>query len=354
MAIENRSGRWGYRFNLSGREYRVSTGLEATRENRKTAEQAEAKAKLEAMAGIEKPRTTLIPFPEAAEEFVKWCFTTEYRSRPSTAHRIKTSFASLAVFFDQFAVGSITPLDVERYKTWRITDHGVKDVTLRHDLHALSLFFKRYAIKAGWAVDSPVTNVKKPGDSDAIRIHFITPEEEARYFEHARGNIADLARLMLDLGCRPEEILSLNKDRGDVDLTAAQIHIRGGKSRAAKRSIDLTERAHAILERRIQIPGKWIFPSPRYPDRHMIKLNNRHDEICREAGVSFVLYDFRHTFATRMLTEVKLDVKALSEIMGHSSITVVLKHYVHPQSEVKRAAMKAYEEKYRPQLKRIK
>ena len=64
--------------------------------------------------------------------------------------------------------------------------------------------------------------------------------------------------------------------------------------RAARRVLDLTGESLEILKRRLQRPGKWVFPSPRKPGHHIVKLAATHDEVCREAGVSFVLYDLRH------------------------------------------------------------
>ncbi len=46
-------------------------------------------------------------------------------------------------------------------------------------------------------------------------------------------------------------------------------------------------------------------------------------------------HTLRHTFATRAI-ESKMDVKTLSEILGHSSIDITLKLYVHPSQELKK------------------
>ena len=46
----------------------------------------------------------------------------------------------------------------------------------------------------------------------------------------------------------------------------------------------------------------------------------------------------RHTFATRSVAN-GVDVKCLSEILGHSSVTVTLSNYVHPSMETKRKNM---------------
>lgn len=46
-------------------------------------------------------------------------------------------------------------------------------------------------------------------------------------------------------------------------------------------------------------------------------------------------HTLRHTFATRCV-EVGCDIKTLSEILGHSNITMTMSRYVHPSLEFKR------------------
>jgi site-specific recombinase XerD len=48
---------------------------------------------------------------------------------------------------------------------------------------------------------------------------------------------------------------------------------------------------------------------------------------------------FRHTFATRAI-ERGMDVKTLSEILGHEDITTTLNLYVHSSEETKINGMK--------------
>jgi integrase len=80
---------------------------------------------------------------------------------------------------------------------------------------------------------------------------------------------------------------------------------------------------------------------------HIGRLNRAHDRVCEKAaeeGVSlnFVLYDFRHTFATR-LAEAGVDLVTLAAIIGHASVRIV-QRYVHPSAQHKRNAMLLYEQ----------
>jgi integrase len=357
MPLRKRGPIWHYRFTVAGQEYAGSTDLRATEENRKAAEKFERQQRQRVLSGepIERPKD----FAPAAGEFIAWCKDVEYRQKKNTARRIETSFASLIEFFGTTPVTEIEPAEVERYKSHRIQVNCVRDVTLRHDLHALSLFFK-YAEKMRWREGNPVRKVTMPSDREAVRIHVVTGEEQKKYFEAAaqivdqekRRNLHDVAKIILQQGCRPEEIMSSRKT--DLDVKAATLMIPGGKSRAARRILHLTPVSVEILAARLNTSGLWLFPSERHPGNHITKLNNSHDRACREAGVSFVLYDLRHTFGTRQATELKTDPFTLAAIMGHGNLRTISR-YVHPDQRAQKEAMERYAAAMqRPKLKRVK
>ena len=124
--------------------------------------------------------------------------------------------------------------------------------------------------------------------------------------------------------------------------TYLRVVVPGGKSRAAKRTLYLTQEVVAILSARLKTEGPWLFPSERYPGNHITKLSNSHDRACREAGVSFVLYDLRHTFGTRQGTELKTDPFTLAAIMGHANLRTIMR-YVHPDQAQQKQAMERYD-----------
>src|SRR5438034_8083392 len=99
---------------------------------------------------------------------------------------------------------------------------------------------------------------------------------------------------MLLQGMRPAEVESL--ERTDTDFDTNTIRIRRGKSKAARRTLNLTGESRQILGRRLKGDSRWLFPSPRSPGEHISKLNSTHNAVCRRAALNFVLYDFRHTF----------------------------------------------------------
>ena len=172
----------------------------------------------------------------------------------------------------------------------------MRDITIRHDLHALSTFFK-YGIKQRWTRENPIRNVKIPSDAGAVRIHVISPEEEKEYFKRAarNQNLYDLSRLIRNQGMRPEEVISLRK--ADIDLDRGQLHIRAGKSKAARRTLDLTSESRSILAARCKSKSMWIFPSDRISgvchehERELVMLYQRWETASRSrlAGAGFKL-----------------------------------------------------------------
>ncbi len=70
-----------------------------------------------------------------------------------------------------------------------------------------------------------------------------------------------------------------------------------------------------------------------YDPRYLESFYRRTLEKCNIKSNKF--HTLRHTFATRSI-ESKMDIKTLSEILGHSSVTITLKLYVHPTYEMKR------------------
>lgn len=110
--------------------------------------------------------------------------------------------------------------------------------------------------------------------------------------------------------------------------------------------LDMTTESREIIGRRMNGDSRWIPPSDRLHGSHIGRLNSVHDRIMAEAekdGIDllFVMYDLRHTFATRMAID-GTDLTTLAQILGHSSIRCV-KKYVHPAADHKKRAMKRYD-----------
>jgi integrase len=355
MGLRAKNGRWEYRFIVKGQPVQVGTGLAATERNRKKAERQEEThrlAILEGRWGI----NPLVPksFSDVLPTFGTFCGV-EYAPHPSSALRIQTSMASCSEFFGKETVSMINPARVNDYKIFRLTEHKVKPVTVKHDLDNLSVFFQ-WAIEQNYARQNPVREVRKPSDADAVRQHVLNADEEKLYFatalaefeieakgvKHKHGpfqDLHDVAYLILLQGMRPDEVVTLRKT--DVDWDSGTLTIARGKTKAAKRTLTLTTDSKTILGRRMASHGPWVFPSPKRPGQPITKLNGAHDKVCEKTGLGFVMYDLRHTFATR-LAQAGVDAFTIAAILGHAS-TRVLQRYIHPTAKHQAEAMRLYE-----------
>lgn len=362
MPLRVRGEVWYYRFWIDGQEYTASTGLAGTERNRNAAARAEAKARELVLTGkSHELKLEVRRFSDATKDFLAWA-DGEHAGHPNTAKRLHTSFVSLCAFFGNAPVSSILRGHVNDYKAWRRNEHKVRDITIRHDLHALSKAFG-YWIDHNWARENPIggqRGVEVPSDKDAVRIHVLTANEETVYFEFVQRYPAlyDVGRLMLNQGCRPDEILNLKVE--DIDLEERRLIVRTGKSAAACRKLRLTPESLEICARRVrEAKTQWLFPG-KLPGTRLVKLNGRHDDAlealatcncghsrdqhterkrcCRSCAgfveasrLAFVIYDLRHTFATRA-AEAGMPVATLAAILGHADLRSVMK-YVHVRQE---------------------
>jgi len=345
------NGKWYVRFEVDGVEYSKPTGLEATERNRRKAEQMEAQARQLVIEGKSHYlKIKSIPFNEGAAGFLQWAEGEYPADKRGTYLRIRSSFAFARKYFDRAIVSGITEGDIEDFKAQR-RKMGVKEISIRHDLHALSLFYQ-YAVKKHWARENVIRKVEIPSDADAVRMNVLTAEQEKLYFatclwmdkasrfqasmngvcESSYRDLYDFGRLMIQQGCRPEELLELEKR--NVDLMNRWVYVANGKTKAARRRLKLTTESTTILSSRLQsVPGPFVFPSPKDPQCHRGPTWRVHNEVLAatdsENPLSFVIYDFRHTFATRAAGD-GMPLATLAAILGHSrnSLRCVMK-YVH-------------------------
>jgi hypothetical protein len=115
--------------------------------------------------------------------------------------------------------------------------------------------------------------------------------------------------------------------------------------------------------------SRWMFEG-KLPGTRLAKLNGRHTDILdalatckcshsqdrhdggkcpcgcvqfeKVSRMTFVLYDFRHTFATRA-AEAGMPVATLARILGHGDLRSISK-YVHVRQEAQDRAMDAFDE----------
>ena len=161
--------------------------------------------------------------------------------------------------------------------------------------------------------------------------------------------------ISLYTGLRIGELLAL--EWSDVDLTKAELSV----SKTCYDSQDENRNSRRVTGPPKTESSKRIIPIPKQLIPHLREIKNRSKSryvvgdgnkviAVRSYQRSFELllkkqkiphhgfHALRHTFATRAI-ECGMDVKSLSEILGHKNPTVTLKRYVHSFMEHKREYM---------------
>lgn len=135
------------------------------------------------------------------------------------------------------------------------------------------------------------------------------------------------------------------KDRNaDTDRKYVVIEQDSAKTDTSMREIDMNDAAYEALMRMKDVTGEFEYVlstrdgnplTPRYLDRMFRK-------IAVAAGLPenkiYGLHSLRHTFASRLFAAGE-DVKTVSELLGHSDITITYNTYIHLINEQKRKAV---------------
>ena len=172
----------------------------------------------------------------------------------------------------------------------------------------------------------------------------LTPSEITRFLARAKEEgYYELFLLELSTGMRRGEILGLKwsdvnlltgslKIARQVVTAGEQILVQSPKTKNSVRTVVLPPYMVEILtEMKKSRTCEWIFPSPVKPGepRNPTALHHRFKLILERSGCKNIrFHDLRHTFAT-MALENGMDVKTLSDMIGHISAETTLNIYSH-------------------------
>ena len=123
--------------------------------------------------------------------------------------------------------------------------------------------------------------------------------------------------------------------------TATKIVITPPKSKTSAREIPVPDVLYSYLKTMqcdngcYVLTGKKIFAEPR-------TIQYKFKSVLKKIGLPQVnFHALRHMFATKCI-DIGIDVKTLSEILGHCSVELTLNRYVHSSIERKRRCMKLF------------
>ena len=147
---------------------------------------------------------------------------------------------------------------------------------------------------------------------------------------------ADIIRLLLLTGCRRGEILNLQWREVGKDILELI------DSKTGPRTVFLSPKAKAVIERQPRLGSPWVFPSPvnRKKPRSVGSLDGLWKLVRKQAEIEDVrLHDLRHSVASQaVLNGVPLPVVA--RLLGHSQVSMTLRYAHVADKEVEAAAQR--------------
>ena len=281
--------------------------------------------------------------------------------------------ARLKRHFENWFPKKLTDINTWLVTNWR--NQRLKDdisrKTVNRDIATLKTALS-YAIRIGLLEVNPLDQVKPLKIDDRSKVRFLSDDEEKRLrqalddrealamSERLSGNewrkkrgyalfkeykedgyidhIMPLIIVLMNTGCRPSEIMSL--EWCNVDLHRKQITIEGKYAKSGRtRHIPLSNEAVETLEkwRKQNELETLVFPSPR-TGKVMGKLPRAITRLLKNAKIeNFRPYDLRHSYASKLAMS-GIDLNTIRELLGHADINTTL-IYAHLSQDHKRNAV---------------
>jgi integrase/recombinase XerD len=230
------------------------------------------------------------------------------------------------------AVRALGRIDLDQLTRSRIVQYlnsrKIASSTRRTEHTMLHTVLKQ-AVDEGLLDRHPMAGLKRP--PSGVRVRILAEENEPLLRAQLRPRSQRWLTFMLGTGLRIQEARGVTF--ADVDRAARTIRVRpefakGGKGRLVPLYPEVEEAVLAEFEE----AGK-LWHSH---DRSWVR---RLAEGAAAAGIPHLSpHDLRHTFATRFIARGG-DIYVLSKVLGHSSVTITEKLYVHlePEDVVRRA-----------------
>ncbi len=189
-----------------------------------------------------------------------------------------------------------------------------------------------------------------------------TDNEFCKIVEYAMNNPSPLSMsivLTLSTGMRIGEVCALKWS--DIDFETKIIRVRrnvervydvfnkktyitihDGKTESARRDIPITGEVLKLMKdfSRVSLPDYYVVTCSEKLLEPRTFRNRYRNFILNKVGLSHCLkfHAMRHTFASK-LVESDVPIKIVSEILGHSDVSITLNTYSHPSDDSKRKAI---------------
>jgi len=251
---------------------------------------------------------------------------------------------------------------------------GLSNRTVLHHFRLLHKALKD-GVKLGLIGVNPCDGIDAPTAADK-EMKILCPDDVGKFFsaaQEAPWPCYYLFYTMLFTGLRRSEALGLTWADIDVDLCRLIVRqtlhrlssgyvISPPKTRKSRRQVDLPPSLALLLrdyrsevETQRLLLGKpltdkdFVFAHPDGTPLDPSTVTHVFTRVVRKAGLELRLHDLRHSFASVMLA-AGVNVKAISQSMGHANIGITLDTYAHLLPGLGKSAAERFDKLLKPWL----
>jgi len=219
----------------------------------------------------------------------------------------------------------ITVVDVQEYKNYLYNIKRNKPVSVNRKLSALESFCE-FLVNAEHLKDNPAAKVRKIKHQKTAEVAALSNPELYRLKRmfYLEGNKRDIAifELMINTGLREAEVCNLKLDDVIMSERKGTVIVRSGKGEKY-REIPLNANVRRALQAYLEVRpnrGRHLFvsnKSDRLSESQLYRIIRKYADM---AGIKAHPHMLRHTFATKLLREGKIDLPTLQNLLGHVNI----------------------------------
>lgn len=193
---------------------------------------------------------------------------------------------------------------------------GKKKSSLNNTVVALRSFGR--FLEETYELPNPCQSIKKFKAEEKVR-HFLTYKEYQRILKVCSPRQRDIVVFLANTGLRAQEAIDLTWDNFDLSLRRLTFIGKGGKVRV----VPLNESVRSLLLKYLRKSETLIFMS-----KNRKGLYRTLRLVGDKAGIHLTPHLLRHYFATELLRR-GVPIAFVSKCLGHSSIAVTEKVYIH-------------------------
>jgi integrase len=239
--------------------------------------------------------------------------------------------------FGDKRLNQITRHQIQVFHT-RLKDEGLAASSSNH---YLKLIHRVLQISLDWELVEKNVASRIPHYKEENMIENYLNDEELKRFVNVlltddNRNVCNILLLLLNTGCRVNEILSLSWADCDLENRVIRITAQNSKSRKM-RSIPLNTGAMDILRKQALITQDlgYCFINFQTGKRY-VTISRVFERIKKLAGINIRLHDLRHNFASMLINDGRT-LFEVQQILGHSNPKVT-QRYAHLTAKTLEAA----------------